>query len=96
MILALTSKNKMSFVDRTLTRPSADDTSHKSWIRRNSMVIGWIISNFVLLLEGVCTIYIQQGKYGSIWKIVLGRDPRVNSIHFKKNGVIFRNYLMCL
>ena len=50
MILALTSKNKISFVDGTLTRPFADDTSHKTWIRCNNMVIGWIISNISTLI----------------------------------------------
>ena len=45
MIMALTAKNKIGFVDGTLPRPSSDDLLFKVWIRYNSMVISWILNS---------------------------------------------------
>lgn len=44
MIICLTAKNKMSFVDGTLSKPETTDPNFKSWNRCNGMIIGWIIS----------------------------------------------------
>lgn len=47
MILALTSKNKIGFVDGTLQKP-ATNPNFRAWIRCNRMIIGWFISNLGL------------------------------------------------
>ncbi|XP_074336348.1 uncharacterized protein LOC141673497 [Apium graveolens] len=44
MIIGLTAKNKMCFVDGTLAKPVITSEEYKSWCRCNSMIIGWIIS----------------------------------------------------
>lgn len=44
MVIGLTAKNKMSFVDGTLTKPEITHADYKSWNCCNSMIIGWIIS----------------------------------------------------
>ncbi|KAL8120925.1 hypothetical protein AgCh_017922 [Apium graveolens] len=44
MVIGLTAKNKMCFVDRTLAKPAITDTSYKFWSRCNSMITGWIIT----------------------------------------------------
>lgn len=44
MVIGLTAKNKMSFVDGTLTKPESTADEYKAWSRCNSMVIGWIIT----------------------------------------------------
>ena len=45
MIIGLTIKNKMSFVDGTLPQSSSTSSDHKAWIRSNNMVIGWLIAS---------------------------------------------------
>lgn len=47
MIIALSVKNKLGFIDGALPKPEANDVNlHSSWIRNNIMVISWIL-NFV-------------------------------------------------
>ncbi|CAO2838684.1 unnamed protein product [Amaranthus hypochondriacus] len=45
MIIGLTAKNKMSFVDGTLAQPSSTSSNHKAWIRCNNMIISWLIAS---------------------------------------------------
>lgn len=42
-VIELTAKNKLCFIDRTLTKPESTASDYKSWCRCNSMIIGWII-----------------------------------------------------
>ncbi|XP_073298533.1 uncharacterized protein [Primulina huaijiensis] len=44
MSMALTAKNKLSFVDGTCLRPPSEDLLYGSWIRCNSMVISWLLN----------------------------------------------------
>lgn len=43
MTIALSGKNKLGFVDGSLTRPTQNATSSKAWDRVNNVVMGWII-----------------------------------------------------
>lgn len=43
MIIALSGKNKLGFVDGSLTRPSTNSTAMKAWDRVNNVVMGRII-----------------------------------------------------
>ncbi|KZV47147.1 hypothetical protein F511_16989 [Dorcoceras hygrometricum] len=45
MIVALTAKNKLGFIDRSIDRPRSEDLLYGSWIRCNSMVISWILNS---------------------------------------------------
>lgn len=45
MLISLTAKNKMSFVDGTLPMPSSPSPDHNAWIRGNNMVIRWLIAS---------------------------------------------------
>lgn len=45
MTIALSSKNKLSFVDGTLTKPASNSPVPKAWERVNNVVIGWILSS---------------------------------------------------
>ncbi|XP_061375054.1 uncharacterized protein LOC133317230 [Gastrolobium bilobum] len=45
MLLALTAKNKLVFVDGSILRPSPNDLLFPSWTRCNSMVISWILNS---------------------------------------------------
>lgn len=45
VIIGLTARNKMIFVDNTLPKPSHDAVLQKAWERCNNMVIGWLIAS---------------------------------------------------
>lgn len=45
LIIGLVSKNKMAFVDGTLTKPAASSPDFKAWERCNNMLIGWIMTS---------------------------------------------------
>ncbi|XP_021726595.1 uncharacterized protein LOC110693728 [Chenopodium quinoa] len=43
MIIGLSTKNNMSFVDGTIPKPQPIDATYKAWIRCNDLVVGWIL-----------------------------------------------------
>ncbi|XP_021767897.1 uncharacterized protein LOC110732285 [Chenopodium quinoa] len=43
MIIELSTKNKMSFIDGTLPKPHPTDATYKAWVRCNDLVVGWIL-----------------------------------------------------
>ncbi|KAL5852229.1 hypothetical protein ACOSQ3_007347 [Xanthoceras sorbifolium] len=46
MLIALSDKNKLGFVNGTLNKPEGTDPSLlNSWIRNNNVVISWILSS---------------------------------------------------
>lgn len=45
MIMALTAKNKIAFIDGSLPQPSFDDPIFRNWIRCNNMVLSWIMNS---------------------------------------------------
>lgn len=45
MIIGLTAKNKMSFVDGSLPQPSSTSSDFQARTRCNNMVIGWLIAS---------------------------------------------------
>ena len=50
MIISLTAKSKMPFVDGTLSQPSLNSSDLKPWIRCNNMVIDWLIASMDRLI----------------------------------------------
>ncbi|CAA3023559.1 Hypothetical predicted protein [Olea europaea subsp. europaea] len=46
MTIALTVKNKLSFINGSMKKPDASDSDLvNSWIRNNTMVISWILNS---------------------------------------------------
>lgn len=45
MIAALATKNKTSFVDGSILKPSDTNSSYSNWFRANSMVISWLLNS---------------------------------------------------
>lgn len=44
MVIALSGKNKLSFVDGTLPKPSGNTTESRAQDRVNNVVIGWLLA----------------------------------------------------
>ena len=46
MVIALSVKNKIGFIDGSISRPDGTDlTLLSSWIRNNNIVISWILNS---------------------------------------------------
>lgn len=45
MLISLSSKNKVGFVDGTIAAPESDSSKLKSWSRCNDIVISWILNS---------------------------------------------------
>ncbi|RVW20422.1 Retrovirus-related Pol polyprotein from transposon RE1 [Vitis vinifera] len=63
MLMALTAKNKVGFVDGTISRPMSHDLIYGAWNRCNSMISSWIINAVsreiaysLLYLDSACDI----------------------------------------
>ncbi|XP_041025333.1 uncharacterized protein LOC121265712 [Juglans microcarpa x Juglans regia] len=54
--MALNAKNKLGFVDGTLTKPTNDDVAAKLWERCSDMVLSWLLNSINKSLTG-CLIY---------------------------------------
>ncbi|KAL6311931.1 hypothetical protein AAG906_013204 [Vitis piasezkii] len=64
MLMALTAKNKVGFVDGTISRPMSHDLIYGAWNRCNSMISSWIINvvsreiaDSLLYLDSACDIW---------------------------------------
>lgn len=64
MLMALTTKNKVGFVDGTISRPMSHDLIYGAWNRCNSMISSWIINavsreiaDSLLYLDSACDIW---------------------------------------
>ncbi|XP_073287721.1 uncharacterized protein [Primulina huaijiensis] len=45
MIIAMTVKNKLGFLDGSIAKPADTDSNFSSWIRNNNIVIAWILNS---------------------------------------------------
>lgn len=45
IMLSLSAKNKLGFVDGTIAKPSVVSTEYKAWERFNDLVCSWLLCN---------------------------------------------------
>lgn len=45
MMISMSSKNKLDFVNGTLTKPDITDITYTAWMRCNDMMISWLLFN---------------------------------------------------
>jgi hypothetical protein len=46
MLIALSAKNKMCFIDGSFPKPSMFKSYYNAWVRCNDLVVSWIL-NFI-------------------------------------------------
>lgn len=68
MIMALSVKNKIGFIDGSITKPSTSSSQYVVWLRCNNMVISWILNSISKDLAA-SVIYIASAR--EIWS-----DPK--------------------
>lgn len=61
LIIGLVSKNKMAFVNGTLSKPAANSTDYKAWERCNTMIIGWIMTSLERSMAK-CVMYYNTAR----------------------------------
>nr|KYP41298.1 hypothetical protein KK1_037318 [Cajanus cajan] len=49
MLVALSMKNKILFVDGSLPKLAADDPTYPAWIRGNNVVISWLYNSWIYI-----------------------------------------------
>ena len=74
MRVALTAKNKISFIDGSIRQPTKNDLFN-SWTRCNSMVLSWILNSVVKEIAD-SLIYIEIGA--EIWNDLHNRFHQSN------------------
>ncbi|CAO2813999.1 unnamed protein product [Amaranthus hypochondriacus] len=78
MVIALTSKNKMGFVDGSLPKPSSTSKEYEAWERCNTMIIGWFLAS---LDDFVSQSVLYHKLASDIWKELEERYGQPSSSH---------------
>lgn len=65
MRIALISKNKLKFVDGTMTAPIATESLYNAWERCNNMVLAWIHHS---VSESIIPSILRHDKACNAWK----------------------------
>ena len=64
MIIALSGKNKLGFVDGSLPKPTQNGAANEAWDRVNNVVMGWIIA---VLEDSIAKSVLSYKKAREIW-----------------------------
>ncbi|XP_070003332.1 uncharacterized protein LOC142165753 [Nicotiana tabacum] len=65
IIIALSAKNKLGFIDGTFSESDATSTDFKQWNRCNNMVISWILNS---LSKDIAESVLYSKTANEIWK----------------------------
>ncbi|XP_019417217.1 PREDICTED: uncharacterized protein LOC109328275 [Lupinus angustifolius] len=93
--MAIESKNKIKFIDGSLTKPSPDDPLHIPWVRCNNMMLSWIQHS----IEGsIVKSILWIDNASQVWKNLKDRyskgifdvpSPLSQSLHLINKPAIF-------
>ena len=75
MKIALDAKNKIGFVDGTLTRPDTSEPTFRLWSRCNSMVKSWILNS---VSPQIYRSILRLNDASDIWRDLHGRFHMTN------------------
>ncbi|XP_009763371.1 uncharacterized protein LOC107793847 [Nicotiana tabacum] len=85
VVIALSAKNKLGFIDGTLSIPDESLGLQSAWSRGNDMVLSWLLNSLSKeIAEGV--LYSHSAK--DIWNDLedrFGQKIVLNCFNFKKN-----------
>ncbi|XP_009762103.2 uncharacterized protein [Nicotiana sylvestris] len=76
IIIALSAKNKLGFINGTFSEPNATSTDFKQWNRCNDMVISWILNS---LSKDIAKSVFYSKTANEIWKELEVRFGQCNS-----------------
>ncbi|KAL5570766.1 hypothetical protein UlMin_020363 [Ulmus minor] len=75
MLIALSVKNKLGFIDGSISKPQGTDPNLNSWIRKNIIVISWILNS--ISREISASIIFSDSTY-EIWLDLKDRFQQSN------------------
>ncbi|KAL5537488.1 hypothetical protein UlMin_045929 [Ulmus minor] len=76
MLIALSVKNKLGFVDGSIAEPPSTDANlFNSWIRNNNMVISWILNS---ISKEISASVMFASSAGEIWLDLKDRFQQKN------------------
>ena len=75
MLMELTAKNKVGFVNSNISCPDSGDLLFGSWIRCNSMVISWILNS---VTKEITDSWLYLNTTAKIWEDLLERFHQRN------------------
>lgn len=87
MMIALSAKNKLGFVNGSLPRPNESNPNLlAAWVRGNSIVISWILNSISKESRPVLFSLILQSIYGRIYEIVFNNVMVL--VYFKLDAIL--------
>ncbi|KAI3515606.1 hypothetical protein L1887_14507 [Cichorium endivia] len=88
MIISLSAKNKVGFIDGSISQPTLTDPTYPDWYRANSMVISWILNSLhqsiaesVLFLQTAKEIWNELNESVSTAHSIILQEERQRGIH---------------
>jgi len=79
MLIALSIKGKLFFIDQTLTRPISTSSDLKRWIKCNDMVMGWILN---VVAKDISDSFIYTKSARDMWIQLEERYGQANGAKF--------------
>ncbi|XP_077234185.1 uncharacterized protein LOC143876356 [Tasmannia lanceolata] len=76
MSIALTTKNKIGFVDGTITKPAPSDSSFTTWTQCNTMVLSWLIN---AITRDLADTIIYSDVASDVWQELHDRFSQGNA-----------------
>jgi hypothetical protein len=78
MVMALSAKNKLGFIDDSLVKPNVESPEYFAWNRCNNMVLSWIL-NSVSQEISASIIFIESAH--EMWNDIKERFSQSNGPH---------------
>lgn len=75
MLVALSVKNKVSFINGSLPCPAASDPNYRAWNRGNNVVISWIFNS---VSKEIAASIMYSGTALEIWQDLRERFAQKN------------------
>jgi hypothetical protein len=75
MLVALSAKNKLCFIDGSLPKPSVFESYYHAWTRCNNLVVSWILNSVSKEIYSI-VIYITSAH--DVWQDLMDRYTQKN------------------
>ncbi|XP_019432863.1 PREDICTED: uncharacterized protein LOC109339801 [Lupinus angustifolius] len=99
MIMSLSSKNKIPFIDGSIQMPPRSDPIYPAWKRANNIVISWItrsvspsISQSILWIDNAHEVWEELGEIFSQGNLIRIAELQESIANLRQGGLYVNNY----
>ncbi|CAH9085174.1 unnamed protein product [Cuscuta epithymum] len=78
VVMAFTVKNKMAFIDGTISQPSSDDPLYLAWYRVNALLLSWLVYS---IIPEIRTTFLYFTVAKDVWEEVKLRYGKSDGPH---------------